>query len=304
MAEIFVATASGCRVFTASGEGEPELAGRQVSALAPETGGACLAVVDGKEVWRRTAAGAWSKVTMTDICLQSITAINGTIFCGAMDEAVIMRVSVNGEPERLKGFDIVPGRSEWFAGGPPLGVRSLAATADGAAILAAVHVGGIPRSEDRGETWTPTVPIMFDIHEVRSHPSFPNVIAAAAAVGLCVSHDGGRNWNVLSQGLDDLTDSLAVAVLESEVLFSIQDGPFAKQSQLWRWTIGAKCVEQVRDGLPEWLEGKIDTAQIAASAGRAAFVDRGGNLWLSREGSSGWERIATDLPYVFGLLIV
>ena len=192
MAEILLATVSGCRVFTSSGEGEPELVVRQVSALAPEIGGACLAVVDGKEVWRRTAAGARSKVTMADICLQSITAIDGTIFCGAMDEAVMMRVSVKGEPERLKGFDIVPGRSEWFAGCPPLGVRSLAATIDGAAILAAVHVGGIPRSEDRGETWTPTVPIMFDIHEVRSHPSFPNVIAAAAAVGLCVSHDGGR----------------------------------------------------------------------------------------------------------------
>jgi hypothetical protein len=303
MAAILVGTASGCRVFRDSGEGEIELAGRQVSALSHEIGGACLAVVDGKEVWRRAAAGAWSKVTTANISLQCITVMDDTIFCGAMDEAVMIRISGNGEPERLKGFDIVPGRTEWFAGGPPLGVRSLTATADGAAILAAVHVGGIPRSEDTGETWIPTVPIMLDIHEVRSHPSFPNVVAAAAAVGLCISHDGGRNWNVLSEGLD-LTDSLAVAVLDSEVLFSIQDGPFAKQSQLWRWPIGAKGVEQVRNGLPEWLEGKIDTAHIATSAGQAALVDGGGNLWLSRAGSSGWEQVAADLPYVFGLVIL
>jgi hypothetical protein len=274
-----------------------------VSALSPEIGGACVAVVDGKEVWRRAGAGAWSQLAAADICLQSITVVGDTILCGAMDEAAIMRISGNGVPQRLKGFDLVSGRDKWFAGGPPLGVRSLAATADGAAILAAVHVGGIPRSEDDGETWMPTVPIMFDIHEVRSHPSSPDLVAAAAAVGLCISHDGGKTWKVFSEGLH-LTNSLAVDVLDDEVLFSIQDGPFAKQSQLWRWPIGATRVEQVRNGLPEWLEGKIDTAHIATSAGQAALVDGGGNLWLSREGSSNWERVASGLPDVFYLLIL
>jgi hypothetical protein len=143
---------------------------------------------------------------------------------------------------------------------------------------------------------------MFDVHEVCAHPSLSNIVAAAAAVGLCMSHDGGRNWNVLSEGLE-MTNSLAVAVLDEEVLFSIQDGPFAKRSQVWRWRIGGERVEQVRDGLPEWLDGKIDTAHITASCGRAAIVDGGGNLWLSTAGSSGWERIATGL-YAFGLLIL
>ena len=184
-----------------------------------------------------------------------------------------------------------------------MGVRSLTETTDGNALLAAVHVGGIPRSEDKGETWTPTIPVAFDVHEVRAYPSLSNIVAAAAAVGLCVSHDGGRNWDVFSDGLE-LTYSLAVAVLENEVLFSIQDGPFAKRSQIWRWQIGGKGVDAIRDGLPEWLDGKVDTAQIAARCGRAAFVDGGGNLWLSKAGSHGWERIATDLPYAFGLLIV
>ncbi|HEY4990155.1 MAG TPA: hypothetical protein VII09_10130, partial [Opitutaceae bacterium] len=156
---------------------------------------------------------------------------------------------------------------------------------------------------DGGETWTPTIPIAFDVHEVRAHPSLTDIVAAATAVGLCVSQDGGRTWNVLSDGLQ-LTGSLAVAVLQEEVLFSIQDGPFAKRSQVWRWTIGGERVEQVREGLPEWLEGKVDTAKIAAGCGRAAIADQCGNLWLSREGSSGWQRIASGLPDVFGLLIL
>jgi len=300
---ILVATGSGCRAFTDAGEGRTELAGRHVCAVAPEAGGTCLAVVDGQEIWRRDASGIWSRVATAGINLQSIASVDGIIFGGGMDEAVMVRIPLNGKPERLKGFDNVPGRSEWFGNGPPLGVRSLTATADGAALLAAVHVGGIPRSSDRGETWTPTVPVMFDVHEVSAHPSLPNIVAAAAAVGLCVSQDGGRNWNVLSEGLE-MTSSLAVAALDKDVLFSIQDGPLAKRSQVWRWPFGGERVEQVRDGLPEWLDGKIDTAHIAAGGGRATIVDGGGNLWLSTAGASGWERIATGLAYAFGLLIV
>src|SRR5450432_2531669 len=128
-----------------------------------------------------------------------------------MDQAAVVRRRPGGQPERLAGFDTCPGRGEWFAGGPPLGVRSLAATSDHAAVIAAVHVGGLPYSLDQGSTWKPTVPVMFDVHEVRAHPALPNLVAAAAAVGLCVSRDGGRSWQVISQGLS-LTNSLAVAV--------------------------------------------------------------------------------------------
>jgi hypothetical protein len=132
---ILVATASGCRVFSSSGEGPTELAGRLVSALAPEIGGTCLAVVDKQDIWRRSANGAWSQVATTGIWLQSIVSVGGTLFGGAMDEAAMVRISPGGEAERLKSFDDVPGRSEWIAGGPPLGVRALTATADGRVIL-------------------------------------------------------------------------------------------------------------------------------------------------------------------------
>lgn len=144
---------------------------------------------------------------------------------------------------------------------------------------------------------------MFDVHEVCGHPDLPNVAAAAAAIGLLMSHDGGKNWDVIDQGLE-VKNSLAVAVLHDVALFSIQDGPFAKRSQLWRCRIGGKRCEHVRDGLPEWLDGKIDTAQITAGGGRAAVVDGGGNLWLSSAGSTGWKQLATGLPYAFGLLIL
>lgn len=271
-----------------------ELAGRRVWTLAPAPDGGCLAVVDEKEIWRREAGGAWCRVSSTGISLQSVLSVGDAIFAGGMDEAVLLRLSANGEAERLKGFDHVPGRHEWIGHGPPLGVRGLAATVDEAVVLAAVHVGGIPRSEDRGETWAPTIPVLFDVHEVRAHPSLSNIVVAAAAVGLCVSRDGGRNWRVLAEALE-VKHALAAAVLPEEALFSIQDGPFASRSQVWRWRLGGERLEQVRDGLPKWLEGKIDTGHLTANGGRAALSDGGGNLWLSTVGSTGWKRLATGV---------
>jgi hypothetical protein len=303
MSAILLATGGGCRAFGEAGEMAMELAGRPVSFLAKEPGGSCLAIVNEQEIWRRNAHGSWSQVGKAGIPLQSLTSLQGAVFAGAMNEAAMLRISDGGNAERLAGFDATPGREEWFAGGPPLGVRSLAVTADGAAILAAVHVGGIPRSVDGGASWTPTMPVMFDVHEVCPHPSLPNLVAAACAAGFYLSHDGGATWNALSES-GYATTSLAVGVAGDEALFSIQDGPFASRSQIWRWRSGADGVEQVRDGLPEWLDGKVDTGHIAAGDGRVALVDGGGNLWLSRAGSSGWEKIALGLGYVFGVAMV
>ena len=303
MTTVLIATESGCRVFSETGEKHIELAGRKVGPLELDGDGACLAVVDDHQVWRRSADGTWSAITTVSIGLQSIMACGGTIFCGGMPEAAIIRIPPDGLPEVLKSFEIVLGRSEWFAGGPPLGVRSLAKTSDERILLAAVHVGGMPRSEDGGETWTPTIPVMLDVHQVSAHPTQPNIVVAAAAVGLCVSNDQGWTWDVLAEGLDE-TDSFAVAVINNEALFSVQDGPFAKRSQLWRWQLGSRKLEPVRDGLPDWLEGKVDTNQIAAGKGRVAVADGGGNLWLSAAGASGWKRIANGLPYALGAAVL
>src|SRR5207247_1596446 len=56
--------------------------------------------------------------------------------------------------EQLRSFDVVTDRDTWYAGSavingqrvePPLGIRSITATADSRVLLANVHVGGVPR---------------------------------------------------------------------------------------------------------------------------------------------------------------
>jgi hypothetical protein len=306
MAHLLVATGAGCRAFSDKGECAVEIAGHHVCALTPETDGRCIAVVNQKQIWRRGGNGEWSQIATSDIDLESLESIDGVMFGGGASEAALVRIPAGEQlGKRLTSFHQTPGRNEWVSHGPPLSMRAVTATSDRSVILTAVHVGGMPRSIDGGKSWSPTVPIEFDVHEVRAHQSNPNIVAAAAAVGLCVSNDAGITWSVLSDGIAGMT-SLAVAVLDEEVLFSVQDGPFPKRSQVWRWRIGSDDrIEPVREGLPPWLSGKVDTAHISASSNnRAAIVDGGGNLWLSTSGSTGWERIATDLKDANGVLLL
>jgi hypothetical protein len=301
-AEVLVGTESGCRVFCEGAESELELPNRCVGPLALDPNGSCIAIVDQREIWRRSTSGAWTKLAAATIPVQSLLVHNDQVFLGGMDEPTLLGMTGEGDIVTVTKFEDVPGRKEWFAGGPPLGVRSLTAVREGQVLITAVHVGGMPRSQDGGKTWVPTIPIMFDVHEVRSHPSLPNFAAAATAAGLCVSLDGGEHWNLIAEGLD-ITNSLALAVLEDDVLFSIQDGPFPKRSQIWRWPVNGGRLQPVQDGLPEWLEGKVDTAEMASGHGQAALCDGGGNLWLSEEQASGWHRIAEGLGYAYGVLI-
>jgi hypothetical protein len=175
--EVVVASYVGCQSFSDDGKKKIDFPGRQVTSVLLESDDSCLALVDGQEIWRRNAKAEWSLYLKTEERLGSIAFIDGRILA-SVAEAGLVHVDENGKTERLSGFDQVDGRIEWFAQGPPLHIRALASTADGAALLAAVHVGGIPRSTDGGETWSPTVPIDFDVHEVRAHPTLPNVVAA------------------------------------------------------------------------------------------------------------------------------
>ena len=66
----------------------------------------------------------------------------------------------------VESFDHISNRDEWHQVGPALNVRSMTATCDDQVLLANVHVGGIQRSTDLGETWEPTIEVDHDVHEV------------------------------------------------------------------------------------------------------------------------------------------
>jgi hypothetical protein len=292
-----------------------ELAGHSVRAMAPDRDGGAFAIVDGHSLCRRTCEGTWSTITTSQLDLACLTAVGDVIYLGT-DDARVLCVSQNGEISPLSGFETVPGRETWYAGsalidgkvvGPPLGVRSMTATADGAALLANVHVGGIPRSIDGGVTWQPTIDVESDVHEVCAHPSDPRTVIAAAAVGLCISRDGGVTWTVEQEGLHAL-HCTAAAFSEKDILVSAATDHFAAQGAVYRrpieGTLDGKGPLEPVGGLPRWLGGIVDTGCIATLGSALAVGDKAGNLYASADAGHSWLHRDVGLPMVSKVLLI
>jgi hypothetical protein len=273
-----------------------EFADQSVRSLVVDGKGNVLAIVGRHSLRRRSADGQWAEVASSPSDLSCCVPIGDAIFVGT-DDAQILRVDPDGTQQRLNGFDTVEGRDTWYAGtaivdgkemGPPLGIRSMAATCDGAVLLANVHVGGIPRSADAGATWHPTIDIDGDVHQVCAHPNRPEIVIAAAAVGLCLSRDGGATWTIEQRGLHALHCS-AVGFGRNDLFVSAATDQFAAEGAVYRRPIdGDGPLQPLGGGMPRWIDGVADTGCIANRDSMVAVIDRSGRLYVSEDDAATW----------------
>jgi hypothetical protein len=225
-----------------------------------------------------------------------------------------------GPAERVRGFESACGRARWPAlsaskgpalsasKGPalssskgrtpsdePPSVRSLAATPDGS-IYAAVHVGGIVRSSDGGESWEPLAGgLDGHVHQAAVSPAAPERIYANTASGFYLSQDRGRSWD---RRADDLAagDGRAVAVHPRDpdlVLASVSDGAEGEgvRGRLYRSEDAGGRWTQVRKAFPESAPGPIDTHGLAFSADGAAWAAVGRTLYRGTGRAAQWESV-------------
>lgn len=278
-----------------------EFPGRTVCGLTRDRRGGALAILDRYSVGRLTAAGDWQRLADVDTSLACCLELDGVIYAGTED-ARVLRIDAGGHCEVVDAFNAVPGRETWYAGsalidgklvGPPLGVRSMAATCDGAALLVNVHVGGIPRSIDGGRTWHPTLDIDLDVHEVSAHPSRRELVAAASAAGLCISRDAGATWSVEHEGLPARYCS-AVAFAGDDLLVASSAGHFAAAGAIYHRPVDeAGPLLPVAGGFPRSISGICDTDGIDVNGSSIALADRGGNLYWSQDLGRTWSSRAT-----------
>lgn len=289
-----------------------EIVNEPVRGLAPDGRGGALAIVGGHSLRRRSPDGEWATVATSASVLSCCMAV-GEAICAGTDDARILRLShAGGLLDAVDGFDSVAGRDTWFAGsaivngqrlGPPLGIRSVAANANGTVLFANVHVGGIPRSIDGGRTWEPTIDINSDVHEVRAHETNPDLVVAASAVGLCLSRDAGATWTLERDGLHAPHCS-AVAFSGDDILISASIDPFASPGKIYRRPIQPQGkIVAVEGGLPAWTNGKVDTGCIATRGPTIVMVDMAGNLYLSHEFGLSWAQSGIRLPTPSSVLI-
>jgi hypothetical protein len=284
-------------------ESRVELEGDAIGAMAVGPR-AVFAVTNDNEIVASSAGRPWiALASLPSREARCLLPTSDGLLVGTTD-AHLLRL-LDGSWEPIDGFESVAGRDGWYTpwGGPPA-TRSLSAGAAGE-LYANVHVGGIPRSDDGGASWRPTIDIDVDVHEVRSPPDRPGlVLAATGRGGLATSHDSGDRWVLAGEGLTG-GYARAVALAGDVVLLTAADGPGGGHAAVYRRPLDAgDGFERCRTGLPEWFEDNIDTACLDADGPAVAFGTASGAVYASADAGETWEQAGGGLPPVRCLLVL
>ena len=291
---ILVATQDGLHTLDVGGGGAAvHFSGRAVTTIARQRG-ELWALLDGGELWHASEIDRWTQLVALDHYRGTcIAATANDVFVGS-SEARLFRVAAEGF-EPVAAFDQARGRSSWYTpwGGPP-DTRSIAEWDE--AVYVNVHVGGILRTDDRGETWTPTIDIDADVHQVTTAEG---LVLAACAGGLAVSADRGSTWTIRSDGLD-APYSRAIAVCGDAVLLSASNGPRGGRSAIYRGDLSGGALERCRTGLPESFDDNIDSYCLDAppEGPLAAFGTSDGRVFSSEDAGAGAGRLRGRSPPV------
>jgi hypothetical protein len=270
-------------------------AGKSLTALAVD-GARAWAIVDGRTLWEGVDS-AWKRRAIIEGHAATCLAVAAGGLLIGTEEAHVLRLT-GDELVPVESFETIDGRASWYTPwGDPADVRSISVALDGA-IYVNVHVGGVVRSRDGGRTWTPTVDIESDVHQVLAHPSRAEVVLAAAADGFGVSRDGGATWRFITEGMH-AHYLRAVAADDDTVFVSASTGPGGRRAALFRARLaGDAAFERCGDGLPTWFGDNVDTGCLAASAGLVACGTEDGRVFRSLDGGQRWDVAAKGLPPV------
>lgn len=214
----------------------------------------------------------------------------GSLIVGFQD-AHLASISSEAVVTDLVAFDQVQGRDTWTnPAGPSPDLRSIAIS-DSDSWYVTVHVGGLWRSDDKGESWRQVIPASSDVHEVVTGDN--GTVAVAAAIGFGWSKDGGDNWQWTTQGLHACY-ARAVALGGDIVFLTASTGPETTDGRLFRAQLGGEF-EPCTSGLPESFPFNLDTGSIAASGTEVALGTRNGRVFRSSDSGTSWELSAEGM---------
>jgi hypothetical protein len=283
--QVLLATADGLHTVDEDGDAKRLLPGA-IGALAVAPDGAAWAVVDEHDVVRLDRADA-EKIGHSGEQLTCIGATRDDVFVGTIGAHVLHLV--DGTLARVESFEELDGRDGWTQPwGAPGDARSIA-TDGGALVLVNVHVGGILRSEDGGETWVQTIDPEVDVHQVALRPD-DHLFAATGRSGLASSGDRGATWEYLTDGLHG-PYARAVAPVDGGVVVSASSGPFSHDGALYRRPDGGGF-ERCDDGIPGTFDGNVDSHTVAAAGTTVVCAAPDGNAYVSADTGATWRVLA------------
>ena len=290
------------------------LNGKRIRDLTLQSDHTVVAVESGQRVWSgRLPDPDWTEITPdNDEGPTTVLAKGDHLYLGGEPPVLYQRDQDTWwmmEPLHAREY-----AKDWYAPGGLAAVRSMAAhpTNEGGLYLD-IHVGGIMRTLDGGETWTPTNDgLELDVHEVATHAMNPDAVYAATADGFYYSPDEGDNWERRNAGLENLyTRGIAIHPQTPDIML-ISGSPtnpggwrtHGKRFALYRSEDGGGTWMKITAGLPAECPDEIDTFCIifsTAHADHAYCGRRDGILHKSTDAGASWTKAAEDLPNIYSV---
>jgi photosystem II stability/assembly factor-like uncharacterized protein len=323
---LIVGTASGIYGYELQhGEWNPivrALEGEPVTALAATNArGPLLAAVRHKELYQSHDGGRdWS----TDLDGVSAKCLafgsDGSVYLGTDPAAIYCKRSGETGFRELGTVRALPSFPMWTFPTPPhIGnIHDLACPAsDPATVYAAVEVGGVIVSRDRGETWTESKEgLHLDVHSVACVPGDRgDVLYAATGQGFFRSQDAGESWESACAGLASVyLVPLAVHPREQQVLFTAatqgrprywRERATGAACTIYRSENGGSTWTGIMRGLPETLPGAVEVLATDPSDVDTVYAGTiDGMILVSPSRGESWQVVAQGLPPIEAMVAV
>ena len=294
------------------------LEGKDIRQVAAALDGTHIAYDADGAIWlSRNQGKSWNSIADSpineEITVLFVHRIDNDIYFGTEPPKIYRYKCNNQHWELVTDLSTLEIAKTWYTpwGGPPA-VRSAAPTYSGDLYLN-IHVGGVLRTLNRGETWLPTNEgLELDVHEVAACRKRENAVYTATANGFFLSQDGGESWKARNDGLANrYTRGIAIHPDQPETIL-ISGSPTSpggwrihgKQFSLFRTTDDGKHWTKVTHGLPEESDSEIDTHGIAFSreiSDQVLCGLRSGELYASSDAGVSWSSVSDNLPSIRSL---